>query len=167
MPQVDLYYSKTFLGHFTLIISDKVDLIVYRIHFVDADAEASKGGRIAWVTHKVAQVTGYASGKVLSDFESSPKAYKDRVNYGNDNRTLLRSWNITVPQMDNMIMWAHMLIQQQKKGHSGSYGYVIYSGNVDNCGSFAIKCLQQAGIQISLPYLKSWLQLPSLIKNDI
>ncbi len=46
MSQVDLYYSKSYLGHFTLIISDKVDLIVYRIHFVDADAEASMGGNL-------------------------------------------------------------------------------------------------------------------------
>ena len=103
MPQVDLYYSRTFLGHFTLIISDTVDLIAQRVHFVDADAANAHGGKLAWAVHKIAQVTGYATGQVLSDVESSPRGFDDRMNYGTAARPRIRQWQVTVPQMDQML----------------------------------------------------------------
>ena len=168
MLQVDLYYSRTLLGHFTLIVYDRVDLIVYRIHFVDRGAVAAHGGNLAWAIHKVSQFTGYATGEVLSDFKSSPTEFKNRVeHYATANRPSIKQWAITVPQMDRMLNWVHQILRAQNGGHYGSYGYVIYSNNVDNCGSFVIKCLAQAGISVSLPYLRSWLQLPSFIKHDI
>lgn len=167
MPQVDLYYSQTLLGHFTLIVYDRVELIVYRVHFVDRDAEAAQGGKLSWAKHKLAQVTGFAKGKVLSDWQASPLEFRDRVAYQGQGRTLLRGWEITVPQMDAMLNWVQALVDGQDAGHFGAYGYVVYSANVDNCGSFALKCLAQAGIVVTLPNLKSWIPLPSLIKGDI
>lgn len=167
MPNVDLYYSSTLLGHFTLIVYDKVDLIANRIHFVDRDAEAAHGSRLYWAWHKLAQVTGRAKGKVLFDFKSSHSEFRQLVEYAKDDRPLLRSWDISVNQMDDMLNWAYKLVVAQHQGHFGSYGYVIYSNKIDNCGSFACKCLAQAGIQISLSYLKQWLPLPTLIKDDI
>ncbi|WP_445358035.1 hypothetical protein [Microbulbifer sp. ANSA005] len=167
MPQVDLYYSQTLLGHFTIIVYDKVDLIAYRIHLVDRSAESAHGGKLAWAKHKIAQVTGFATSEVLSDFKSSPNEFTQRINYSAENRSRIKQWTISVPHMDKMLKWIHQRVQNQNQGHYGNYGYVIYSSGVENCGSFAIECLQQAGISITLPYLKSWLQLPSVIKNDI
>lgn len=167
MPYCDLYYSKSLLGHFTLIVYDKVDLIVHRIHFVDRDAETAHGGKIAWVKHKIAQLTGFATGKILSDYKSSPKEYAERVNYKANGRERLQQYVITVPQMDRMLNWVHELLKKQDAGHSGNYGYVVYSNNIDNCGSFAIKCLEQADVRISLNYIKQWMQLPSFIRNDM
>jgi hypothetical protein len=167
MPQVDLYYSTSFLGHFTLIVFDRVDLIVYRVHFVDKDAEAAQGGNWIWLKHKAAQASGFATGLVLSDWKASPKEFQTRIQYQDVGRSLLRSWQIKVDQMDAMLNWVQTKVKDQNAGHFGSYGYVVYSGNVDNCGSFALKALNQAGIVVTLPTLKSWLQLPSLIKSDI
>lgn len=167
MSQVDLYYSSTLLGHFTLIVYDRTELIAYRVHFVDKDAEAAHGSRFAWAQHKVAQLTGYARGNVLMDWVASPKEFKERLEYAKPNRILIRSWPVSVNAMDAMLNWAYSQVVSQRNGHFGSYGYVIYGSNVDNCGSWAIKCLGQAGISIELPYLKSWAQLPSLIRQDI
>lgn len=167
MPQVDLYYSQTLLGHFTIIIYDKVDLIAYRIHCVDRGAENAHGGKLAWAKHKVAQVTGYASSEVLSDFKCSADEFSKRIDYAAQNRSRIKQWAISVPNMDAMLSWVHQRVKNQNNGHYGNYGYVIYSSNVENCGSFAITCLQQAGINVTPTYLKSWLQLPSLIKDDI
>lgn len=167
MPKIDLYYSRSLLGHFTLIVSDPVELIVHRIHMVDRDAAAAHGSRLAWAQHKLAQVTGFATGQVMEDWRASPAEYRARVNYVAPGRTLVRSWNVTPPAADRMLIWAHRLVQNQNAGQATSYGYVIYSNRVDNCGSFAIKCLREAGINITLPYLKSWLQLPTLIRSDV
>ncbi len=167
MPQVDLYYSSTLLGHFTLIVYDKTELIAYRVHFVDKDAETARGGSLSWAQHKVAQFSGFARGSVLMDWVASPKEFEQRLTYSKNNRFLVRSWPISVTAMDTMLNWAHSQVLNERNGHFGSYGYVVYGSNVDNCGSWAIKCLGQAGISIELPYLKSWAQLPSLIRQDI
>ncbi|RQP25402.1 hypothetical protein [Piscinibacter terrae] len=167
MPTLDLYYSQSLLGHFTLIVYDRSELIVNRVHMVDRDAEAAHGGKLAWAIHKVQQLTGFATSNVLDDIKSSPAAFEARVNYAAPGRQLLKQWAITVPQMDTMLNWVHQLTEQQNVGHFGSYGYVVYSNNVDNCGSFAIKCLAQAGITVQLSTLKSWIQLPTLIKGDV
>ena len=167
MPQIDLYYSQSLLGHFTLIIHDKVDLIVHRIHFVDRDAAASHSGILARIQHKFVQVTGCATGEVLSDWKSSPHEFRDRVNYGNlPARRCIQTWHIGVSQMDNMLAWVHRTVQNQQAGQFTRYGYIIYADHVGNCGSFAVKCLEQAGIRISMHYLKTWLQLPTLIQSD-
>lgn len=167
MPKIDLYYSKSLLGHFTLIVSDPIELIVYRIHMVDRDAAAAHVSKVAWARHKVAQLTGFATGQVLEDWKASPIEYRNRVKYAAAGRSLVKSWNVSPTAADQMLMWAHRLVQSQNAGQATSYGYVIYSNKVDNCGSFVIKCLQQAGISITLPYLKSWLQLPTLIKGNV
>jgi hypothetical protein len=106
---------------------------------------------------------------VLSDWKANQADFKRRVNYADPQggRTLKKSWNVTPDAMDKMLRWARGLVEDQKAGHYCSYGYVIYSPNVDNCGSFAIKCLAKAGIQITLPGVKSWIPFPSLIKDDV
>jgi hypothetical protein len=93
--------------------------------------------------------------------------FQERINYAANGRTRVKSWNVTVQAMDSMLLWTHRFVQDQTQGHYGSYGYVIYSSNVDNCGSFAIKCLHEAGIDITLTGLKSWLPFPSLIKGNV
>ncbi len=167
MPQIDLYYSDSLLGHFTLIVHDKVELIAQRIHLVDRDAEASKGGKLLWAMHKIAQVTGFASSNLLSDIKSSPSGFSEYLNYQSVGRTKIKQWQITILQMDRMLNWVQDLLTLQSAGHYGSYGYVIYSNNVDNCGSFTVKCLAQAGIIVEIPALKSWLPMPSLIQQNM
>jgi len=167
MSQVDLYYSQTLLGHFTIIVYDKTDLIAHRIHCVDPGAENAHGGKLAWAKHKIAQVAGLASSEVLSDIKSSPQEFTQRINYETPTRPKLKQWTVSVNNMDKMLNWVQEILKNQNNGHYGRYGYVIYSNNVENCGSFAVKCLQQAGIVVTVPYLKSWLPLPSLIKGDI
>jgi hypothetical protein len=167
LPTVDLYYSAALFGHFTLIVYDRVELIVYRVHFVDRDADAARGGRLAWATHKIAQLTGFASGRALVDWVASPQAFEDRVAYAALGRTMIRRWTISVNAMDAMLNWANEIVSDQDNGHFGSYGYVIYSNNVDNCTSWALKCLAQGGIVITLPTLKSWIPIPSLVHGNI
>jgi hypothetical protein len=166
-PQVALYYSETLLGHFTLIVSDPVELIAFRVHFVDRDAETAKGGKLAWAQHKVAQATGFATGRVLMNWQASPLAFKERIDYATAGRSAIKIWPISVLAMDKMLNWAYELTVHQSAGHSGNYGYVVYSDSVDNCGSWALKCLAKADILIQLPTLKSWVPLPSLIHQNI
>lgn len=161
MTTIDLYYSKSLLGHFTLIVHDPVELIAYRIHLVDRDALNARSG-LGWAKHKLAQVTGFATAQVMEDWKASPQEYRDRVNYAGPGRTLLKSWKVLPQAADQMLAWAHRL----GNGQPISYGYAVYSNKVENCGSFAVKCLAQAGIPVTMAYLKSWIQLPTLIKGD-
>ena len=110
MPQLDLYYSQTLLGHFTIIVYDRVELIVNRVHLVDRDAEAAHGGKLAWAIHKVQQLTGYATSNVMDDIKSSPAAFQARVNYAAPGRVCLKQWVISVADMDRMLNWVHQLV---------------------------------------------------------
>ena len=66
--------------------------------------------------------------------------------------------------MNKMITWAQQAVERQSAGEYPNYSYVIYSDNVDNCGSWAIKCLAQGGVNVSVSYLLSWTQLPSVLE---
>jgi hypothetical protein len=176
MVEIKLYYSQSVLGHFTLIVLDRTDMLAYRIHFVDRDAAASHQGKIKWLLHKTAQITGYAKGNILVDVKSSPREFSQRSDYSSSNpgqpdyardRHLINNWEVIPSAADQMLRWISQLLRDQQQGTYQNYCYIVYSNNVDNCGSFALKCLQQAGINLPLDYLKSWIQLPSLIRTDV
>lgn len=165
---IDLYYSKSMLGHFTLIVSDKINTIVHRIHFVDRDAEAVRQqGKLAWAKHKLAQVTGFAKGRILENHETTEPEYKKLSNYGGKDRSLVGHWDVSYQDASRMLDWAKNKVSEQNTQHFDNYSYFVYSNNVDNCGSFALKCLSQAGISTTLPTWKSYLPLPSVIKDDV
>jgi len=147
---VQLYYSQSVLGHLTIIMTDSKGSS-RRIHFVLKEQARSAAMR------KVQQVTGYATGQVLDDTpeNSTIAKYSEKERIGH--------WNVSLKAADAIIKYAESV----KSGAPPSYGYIVYSTNVDNCGSFAIKALAAGGISVTLPRWKTWLQLPSLIKDDV
>ena len=155
---IDLYYSETLLGHFTIIVFTPRTNEIWRVHAVDRDAEnVKKGGKLAQLQHKAKQFSGYATGLVLMD-------QRDNRDYGDPGRVLLRSWVVAENDAEALLETARNAMNQAVPT---SYGYVTYSDNVDNCGSFAVKLLRRAGLPIDIDTIYGYLSLPSLIQDDI
>lgn len=152
---VKLYYSPSLLGHFTIIINREEE--VRRIHMVMKEERGQTK-----LERKAKQVGGCAKGQYLMDVEGEQNQFSEK--YGDEkNRPLVGEWNISAVDAEKMIGY----VEEIKKSANPNYGYIIYSSNVDNCGSGVIKILAQAGISVTLPRWKQWLQLPSLVKGDI
>ncbi|MBI3134470.1 MAG: hypothetical protein HYZ14_07305 [Bacteroidetes bacterium] len=148
---INLYYSPSLLGHFTILMTENDKTT--RIHFVLK--EEGDGS----MKRKVKQVSGYAKGQVNIDENINDDT---RNKYGGDERPVVSGWKV-----DGLHALKMMNFLKGVNKVSTSYGYIVYSNNVDNCGSMVLKALAQAGISVTLPRWKQWHQLPSFIKDDI
>lgn len=144
-------------------------MLAHRIHFVDKDALNVKDSYLSWGKHKAYQLSGYAKGLTLYDFKSSPADFLKYAKYHEDaGKELTAEWEVTPQQANQLLAKVDKMLADEKAHQHFNYGYVVYSDNVDNCGSMALKLLSEVGIDLDHLQLgwKEYLPLPSLVKGN-
>lgn len=167
---VKLIYSRSLLGHFTVIIDAPKDGRTHRVHMVDRDALTSRGSFRSRLFHKITQVSGYARAQVLHDSVTSTAERTAYQEYDEQpGRELVGIWKVTREEFERGLAHIESLRAAQASDKPSYYGYIRYSDSVENCGSFAINLLEQMNIPaaLTLNYAQSWLPFPSLIKDSI
>lgn len=158
---LEVFYNKGLIGHMYVVIKNLVTGTAQRIELVDQDAALIRSGLshsmgfFQYISHKFVQAAGYARRQVL--FEE--------VSFGS-----------TLNQVESEFLGAFRLDQFQydsllayiKEQLSGNYGYLNFSENIQNCGSFIVGMLNAIKVQFpALGWLHNLIQLPFAIKQSL
>lgn len=167
--QLQLIYSSSLLGHYTMIISN--DELACRIHMVDQDAlmmhkkrMGSIAGKLAYLSYKFTQLCGCSNFKIIRESSTpdiDPVHFFQWRDYANQDVGRQCVLDVTISQMqfDGLMKYCDRLNRDSSVG----YGYIMYSSSVVNCGRFVMNALDHIGVdRPDLPWLVTWTYAPSL-----